>query len=164
MKQENIAAYAAGIFDGEGYVGIDRVSKSKGSKKIHHSIRIVISQKDGAIMDWLKNNFGGNIYSQRNGTLYSIYRWRIHSKKAADFLKFVYPYLIIKKRQAKLAIWFMKQRDKRRKPVKVGKDGRFTLLSEKELLWRIEIKHKLEALKKDYKVSTMIGSQDFLKK
>lgn len=164
MKKETIAAYAAGIFDGEGYVGIDRVGKSTGSKKIHHSIRIVISQKDGAIMDWLKANFGGNIYSQRNGTQYSIYRWRIHSKKASDFLKFVYPYLVIKKKQAKFAIWFIEQRNKRRERIKVGKDGRFTVLSEKELLWRVEMKKRLEKMKKDYKISTMIGSQDFLKK
>lgn len=151
MKQEIMAAYTAGIFDGEGYVGIDRISKSTGSKTIHHGIRVVISQKDGLIMNWLKSNFGGNVYQQRNNTDYFIYRWRIHSKKAAYFLETIYPYLIIKKEQVKLALEFVNEREVRHSKSRTNKKtGKFLQLSQEECNWRIEMKEKLSKLKKVY--------------
>jgi len=151
MKKQIIAAYAAGIFDGEGYVGIDKVSKSTGSKTIHYAVRIVISQKDGSLMNWLKSNFGGNVYQQRNGTNYSIYRWRIHSRKAQQFLAMIYPYLVIKKEQAKLALEFFDERKERFESQRTDKKtGKFNVISQEELNWRIGMKEKLSKLKKIY--------------
>ena len=158
MKQENIAAYAAGIFDGEGYIGIDKISVSSGKKKaINLGLRVVISQKDGLIMDWLKINFGGNVYKQRNGSQYYIYRWRIHSLKAQQFLKTVLPYLIIKKAQSEFAIKFHDEKNERYEKCKIGKDGRYQPILETENKWRMEMKQKLSDLKRDYKPYTIIS-------
>lgn len=148
-----MAAYAAGLFDGEGYVGIDSVCISSGKRKIAHlGLRVVISQKDGAIMDWLKENFGGNVYRQRNADKYYIHRWRIHSTKALDFLKFILPYSIIKKQQIGFAISFHETKKSR----KEGKreNGRFIKLDDEELMWRISQKEKLSLLKTEYKPYT----------
>lgn len=152
MNQKEIAAYAAGLFDGEGYVGIDSVCISNGKRRLPHlGLRIVISQKDGAIMDWLKDNFGGNVYRQRNGSQYYIYRWRIHSEKAEQFLRFIYPYVLIKKPQVDLALSFNEEKKKRAKDsVRSGKTGRFTNLTDEELKWRSDKKEEMSRLKKVY--------------
>ena len=147
----HINAYAAGIFDGEGYVGIDRGSPSSGKeKRINYCLRVVISQKDGAIMYWLKNNFGGNVYSQRNGTKYSIYRWRIHSEGAARFLEAVLPYVIIKKPQVEFALSFNRQRKEKLILEGRAKSGTYKSLSKKEIEWRLAQKTQLIELKRIY--------------
>ncbi len=153
MKKE-IKAYAAGIFDGEGYIGIDKVSKSTGSKNYHYGIRVIISQKDGLIMDWLKDNFGGNVYHQKREQKYSIYRWRIHSKKAVEFLKNIYPYVLIKKSQIDLAIKFDKERIEKLTKNRLGKDGKFIQLSEQDMEWRVSMKEELMKIKKIYNKHT----------
>ncbi len=152
MNKKEIAAYAAGIFDGEGYVGIDKTSVSSGhEKRMNHGIRVVISQKDGAIMYWLKEHFGGNVYSQRNGTKYSIYRWRAHAEKAEQFLLRILPYVIIKKKQVEFAIAFNQER--KAKVLASGRsrsNGRYTVLTDEDIQWRLDKKAELIALKKFY--------------
>lgn len=147
-----MAAYAAGIFDGEGYIGIDSICISNGKRRIAHlGLRIVISQKDGIIMDWLKDNFGGNVYKQRNGSKYYIHRWRIHSDSADRFLRFIYPYVLIKKPQVEFALSFNKERKERIKANNRSMlNGRFTRLTEEELQWRINKKAELSEMKKQY--------------
>jgi hypothetical protein len=69
MKTKTTLAYAAGIFDGEGYVDIYTATKSKYSRSSSLLLRVVISQKDGLIMNWLKENFnGGHILLSRKET------------------------------------------------------------------------------------------------
>lgn len=152
MTNKETAAYSAGIFDGEGYVGIDKTSVSHGKiRKIHHSIRVVISQKDGLIMNWLKEHFGGNVYEQRSGTKYSIYRWRIHSQKAVTFLKYILPYVLIKRKQVEFAIaYYEKSKEHALSSKRSTTTGRYVLLTEKELNWRLEKKAELIKLKKVY--------------
>jgi hypothetical protein len=147
--KKHIASYAAGLFDGEGYVGIDTISRSNKSINFNLGVRVIISQKDGLIMNWLKDNFGGNVYQQRNGSKYFIYRWRLHSKKAVKFLETIYPYAIIKKPQIKFAIKFDKERDTRwSKNGKTGKDGKFSRTSKEEIELRNVRKQELSNLKK----------------
>jgi hypothetical protein len=156
MYKKEISAYCAGLFDGEGYVGIDKTSVSHGKvRKIHHSIRVVISQKDGAIMNWLKERFGGNVYEQRNGTKYSIYRWRIHSLKAVQFLKCILPYVVIKKKQVEFAIaYYEESKEHALVSARSSSTGRYVLLTEKEIKWRLKKKDELMKMKKEYIIYT----------
>ena len=100
-----ISAYAAGIFDGEGYVDIYQATLSKASKNRSLYVRVIISQKDGKVMNWLQDNFGGYVRKEKRNKNY-IYRWSIASKSASKFLSTIYPFLVIKKEQAKLTIQF----------------------------------------------------------
>ncbi len=145
--ENTIIAYAAGIFDGEGYVDIYSASTSKASKSPSLYLRVVISQKDGLVMNWLQDNFGGYVnLSRRDGNY--IYRWDIRSKAAFRFLSLIYPFVLIKKEQVKLALQFEEVKGKYLDTLK-GYQG-FRKLSDKEIQERIKIKDNLKKLKKIY--------------
>lgn len=94
-------AYTAGFFDGEGSISITaRVRKTHNTE---HRLWIAVGQKDGATLDWLKDLFGGQVYTvKRDGSFY----WVMTNNVAYNFLKQILPYLQYKKIQAELAIEF----------------------------------------------------------
>ena len=146
-----IIAYAAGLFDGEGCVDIYKASVSKASKSPSFMLRVIIAQKQGGIMNWLKNNFGGAVQMSRrkyNGKDNYIYRWDIRSQAAKGFLILIQPYVLIKKEQVNLAIEYEEQKGKYLETLK-GKRG-FRTLTEKEIKWRYMMQDKLSKLKKKY--------------
>lgn len=146
MNKE-IAAYAAGIFDGEGYVDIYQATKSAQSKNVSLMLRVVISQKDGRLMEWLKTNFGGYVSSSRKDK-YQIYRWDIRSRQARDFIDIIYPYTLIKRDQLDLAKKFDNVKGNYLNTLK-GKRG-FRTLTEEEIKERLLIKEELKRLKRVY--------------
>ncbi len=146
MKDTDIA-YVAGLFDGEGYVDIYQASTSNKSKSISLMLRVIISQKDGSIMNWLEKNFGGYVRMERRKDSW-IYRWDIRSQKAKDFLVLMMPYLKIKLAQAKLAIEFEEVKGKYLETLK-GFQG-FRKLTKNEIGKRMELKNRLKSIKKTY--------------
>ena len=140
----NIYAYCAGLFDGEGYIDIYSATLSKASKSPSLYLRVIISQKDGMIMNWLQDNFGGYVNKEIRNESY-IYRWKIVSKSAQKFLTLIYPFILIKKEQVKLALEFEEMRSKYLNTHTV-----FKKITDEELQNRIEIKDKLKKLKKEY--------------
>lgn len=144
---KTILSYTAGIFDGEGCVEIYKASTSKASKNPSFILRVTIVQKDGKVMNFLEDNFGGYVaVDYHNG--YYIHRWDVRSKKAYRFLKLIYPFLVIKKDQVKVAFDFEEMKGKYLETLK-GYQG-FRRLTEEEVRKRFEIKAKLSALKKIY--------------
>jgi hypothetical protein len=144
---KEILAYTAGLFDGEGCVDIYKASVSKASKSPSFMLRVVITQKQGAIMNWLQYNFGGHVdLSRRNGNY--IYRWDIRSQAAKNFLIIIQPYVLIKKEQVELAIQYEEQKGKYLETLK-GKRG-FRTLTEEEIKWRYLMQEKLSKLKTKY--------------
>lgn len=106
-------SYLAGFFDGEGSINI--TTRKRKHFAVEHTLSIAIGQKDGKTLDWIKDEFGGNIHTvKRDGT----YFWYTSNQKAYEVLKILYPYLKYKKHQAELALRFYDEReDTRRKPV-----------------------------------------------
>jgi hypothetical protein len=147
MKKEHVAAYAAGIFDGEGYVDIYKASTSKASKSPSLMLRVVISQKDGRLMNWLQDNFGGYVAMSRKDKFY-IYRWDIRSQVAKQFLLTIQPFVLVKKEQVDLAIEYENKKEKYLVTLK-GSKG-FRQLSDDEISIRMEMKETLKKLKKVY--------------
>ncbi|MDE2015919.1 MAG: hypothetical protein KGI72_05350 [Patescibacteria group bacterium] len=145
--EKEICAYAAGLFDGEGYVDIYNAPLSKASKSPSLMLRVVISQKDGVIMNWLKSQFGGNVALQRKGKYY-IYRWSIKSQIAYRFLISISPFVKIKKSQVELAIEFEKTKGRYLDTLK-GHQG-FRTLSKQEITQRMRMKEQLKRLNKQY--------------
>jgi hypothetical protein len=140
-------AYAAGIFDGEGYVDIYMASTSKASKSPSFMLRVIISQKDGRIMNFLKENFGGSVLLEHRTGSY-IYRWDIRSRAAERFLTEIYPFVMIKKEQVDLALGFERKKGIYLNTLK-GSQG-FRQLSDKEIQWRFEARESLKKMKKEY--------------
>ena len=146
MKITDIA-YVAGLFDGEGYVDIYQATQSKASKSPSLMLRVIISQKDGAVMIWLEEKFGGYVRMDRRKDSW-IYRWDIRSQQAKKFLELILPFLKVKDEQVKLAIEFEEVKGKYLDTLK-GSQG-FRQLSKNEIGKRMEIKNRLKNIKKTY--------------
>ena len=116
---KTILAYAAGFFDGEGTVGINaqKPNVKNGRTLTMYSLKIDIRNTNEDVLLWLKKNFNGNIkyYSIEKlkgsyGATKPQWRWNISSNQAKDFLELILPYLVVKRKQAELAIIFQKNR------------------------------------------------------
>ena len=99
-------AYAAGLFDGEGCIAI-RKMKQKNSRYCF-SLTCVVNMTDPRPVRALMEHFGYGTVSQ--GQAHPIYRrpirWTIVCQTAADFLRQVQPYLLVKREEAALALEF----------------------------------------------------------
>lgn len=102
---ETDSIYLAGFFDGEGYIGL--LKKKRSESYIEYFIQASIGQKDGATMDWIKDNFGGHVHHvKRDGS----YQWIVSNQAAYKVLKRIEPYLKYKRPQAQMAIDFFEKR------------------------------------------------------
>lgn len=142
----------AGFVDGGGCIMIAKRNprKTKSGKpriNISYSVLLTISQRDGAIMDWLVGNFGGTVLwkDRKNPT----YVWTITHKKASSLLKELLPFLRYKKPQAEIALRLQPRLEKTLK----GRDGKALPLTDNELKKREELYLECKRLKHDYKES-----------
>lgn len=103
-----ILAYAAGVFDGEGTVGIRLLHKKGQVEKKYHSVTVAITSTDTALTDWLQCHFGGRVNRNHKENADRNYKeawkWALLSRHAAAFLEAVRPYLILKAQQARIAL------------------------------------------------------------
>src|SRR3990167_4063990 len=105
-------AYAAGVIDGEGHIIIykdDRTKNPKYRTKNPTYILIVgCTNTEHEMIDFLADRWGASRQTRgrQRENWKRTYEWTIQSDMALNFLKEIYPYLIIKKWKAKLAIEF----------------------------------------------------------
>ena len=99
-------AYLAGFFDGEGCVRIIKGKNHLGN--VQYSLRVIVSNTNDYVLHLYKLSFGGRIQKRKykKPEWRDCYAWELSSTRAYDFLKCVYPYLILKKAQADLAFEF----------------------------------------------------------
>lgn len=92
-------AYMAGLFDAEGTITI---------KDNPWCVIAQLTLTNHSIPYWFKLNFGGSIYHYRpfNKKHSESWRWSVYSQEALNFINSVYPYLILKKPHADVAIRF----------------------------------------------------------
>jgi len=106
VPKREILAYAAGIIDGEGWVGIRRSGKHD-SGTIRYTMAVVVGNTDRRMLNFMKKYFGGSISKRKTvGNRQPAGAWEVASNKAADFLKLILEFLIVKKAQAESAIKF----------------------------------------------------------
>lgn len=122
--------YLGGILDGEGSIGIEKLSPCKNRKKIYYVCRVTIINTSLPLMEWLKSNFGGNFDKRKQVKDHKIcYRWHIFGKNLEDLLNTVIDSLLIKRPQAELLLQYRKT---------VGKTGwnvSDETLQQRESLW-----------------------------
>jgi len=100
-------AWAAGFFDGEGYIGISRgyfVDKRWGP---YHHMKISASQRIRLPLDRLVAIFGGSVCKANTRELYL---WTCTTRGAARALEAMLPYLTVKRDQALVALGFQRRR------------------------------------------------------
>jgi hypothetical protein len=110
MKEKNWS-YLAGLFDGEGCISICKRKDKFGDNAFIFCIQI--TNTNTMLMKWLVEHFGGVYYSQdgksRNPKWKPSFRWRVKGRKnEEEFLLGVLPYLVIKRKQALLALEFVR--------------------------------------------------------
>lgn len=101
-------AWAAGIIDGEGYVGLLNSSVKRlkdGTPERYPEIRVSVDNYDNLMVDKLCLMFGGSRYSRNIPRCRkTIHRWLVACKKAENCLRLIEPYLVTKKKQAEFAL------------------------------------------------------------
>ena len=95
--------YIAGFFDGEGYVTISKAS-SKCHSGSEYWLVVSMANTHKGVLDEIQKLIGGNvIFHKGDKGCKHHYRLTLYSKRAYEFLMLVYPYLIVKKREAEVA-------------------------------------------------------------
>lgn len=89
-----ILAYLAGFFDGEGCI-----TTQTGNGV---SLRVTAAQIDPAPLLLLQRYFGGHVYPPYGSN--SASTWVVSAREGTTFLKAVGPLLLVKRRQAELAL------------------------------------------------------------
>ena len=99
-------SYAAGIIDGEGSIWIGHCSPT------HYQLCVRVMMKHPDIIIWLSFRFGGTIRSVDKLTG-RYYEWYLQGPNVVSFLKKVELYIILKKKQVKVAEEFQSLMTKR---------------------------------------------------
>jgi hypothetical protein len=94
-------AYTAGMVDGEGHIGL-------APNKSSFVPILIVTNTDQRIIDWLFERFSGAIHHHdRNNALHKArHNWRLQGKHATRLLELLLPYLVLKRKQAEIAISF----------------------------------------------------------
>ena len=104
-------AYAAGLIDGEGCI---RIQKQSNKQTYIVVVQLAMSEKASVIRQALIATFGGNSYEMefKNKKWAKQWQWRISGEKACDLLSQILPFLVLKKKQAQLALKLNEMRKK----------------------------------------------------
>jgi len=101
-------AYIAGLFDGEGCIQIVKQKRpEQRNYRSEYSLRCSLEMANEYLPRLLHMHFGGSL-RRRNLPLprQNQWEWTVRSNVAALFLKDVYPYIILKKGEADVALKF----------------------------------------------------------
>ena len=130
IKDERWAAWVAGIIDGEGYIGIQKMASGSTVYRPFISVKMT----DSGPIEKLRALTGvGTVYTEKPTTENRrlVHAWRAQGEVAIQVLRDVYPWLVLKTRQAKIAnaLWDEKAR-------KLEEEGRRASLSQAALAFR----------------------------
>lgn len=101
MNTKEFYIYLAGFVDGEGCIS----SSYKEGLKI--TAKLSIANTNFKLMKLLQRKIGGSIYQSKQRTHYQLcYTLSLYGQNTIKILKKLYPYLIIKQKQAKVLIDF----------------------------------------------------------
>lgn len=103
-------AYIAGIFDGEGYIGMVPVKRRNG-EYAGFDVKIVVAQNDIRLLEYLQNRLGvGRIRDKKMVNVKKpVFDITINQRLAVfAILKMVRPYLIVKDRAAEKVLAYEK--------------------------------------------------------
>jgi len=106
MSKSHEFAWAAGFFDGEGWVA---VQKRGGNKYLGYYLRIGINHVKKDPLVKIQNIFGGNLRFDENviGNRKPRWVWTLSTKSAADALISMLPYMRNKNSVAELGLEFI---------------------------------------------------------
>lgn len=106
--RQDIDAYFAGFFDGEGHISISNDPRRQWS----YYVCISASQNDKRPLEMLVKVFGGKIHAKKRTARYKnqCYEWKCGGKDAFWALWRMLPWLIVKKEKARAAVIVLQHR------------------------------------------------------
>ena len=109
-QDRDIIPYTAGLIDGEGCIRLDKYPKKSPGHNIQYVLRVSVKMSNLQVLELMKEIWGGNIYVKKkvDGRKQQ-WDWVIQALRARNMLKLVYPHLIVKQRQCKVALDFKLQ-------------------------------------------------------
>lgn len=106
MKKLDLA-YMAGFFDGEGSISLYLDARQ-------YRISVSMSNTNEWVVQWFHLNFGGSLYLEpkhiKNPNHRDAWRWQLIGKRSMPFLELLFPYLRLKREQAKIVMEFQHRR------------------------------------------------------
>jgi hypothetical protein len=132
--------YAAAAIDGEGCITL---AYSSGRKNGPPSTSVTVTNTDPRMPEWFRSRFGGWVFSlpRTNPKWSKAWTWRTQGQPAAAFLRWVAPGLVLKQRQAAVAIELqeVKRMAKRVRAAKdIGRNGGAVSFSS-ETRWELNV-------------------------
>jgi hypothetical protein len=116
-----LRAYAAGVIDSDGSIGIRLDTYAMRVRKVKagpvYKERVTLKQIEPQAVDLLHEAFGGSrfISAPQNPRAQPLHSLQIVDRMASTFLEAILPYLLIKRRQAELCIELRRLKDECRK-------------------------------------------------
>jgi hypothetical protein len=110
MKEPAIAAYAAGLIDGEGSIHITvQKAGSKGSINPAYQPQVTVAMTDRQSIDFLFYYWGGKILNKKIHGLGKrpVFMWYLRHDEIITFLNDIKEYLLIKRPQADAVLEFI---------------------------------------------------------
>jgi len=145
MTKKQQIIYLAGLVDGEGYVGVKKnnsvVRGGYCKNPTYHEI-IQIRMIDERAIAIFKKVFGGNYYKETEHSKYSkrpLYCYKATDLMAANALKILLPYLLIKKQEALFCLALRKSKQSKlakRRGSSVGRQMNKRILNYRDGLWK----------------------------
>jgi len=105
--------YLAGLFDGEGYCGIERRRPST-YRRWGYQLRCSVTMTDPRPLEIFHSRFGGSFMKLTRKRGKDCWQWSITSNKALAFLNEVKDYLIVKDKVALIGEKFQSKRSFRK--------------------------------------------------
>lgn len=132
------AAWAAGIVDGEGCIGIYRVVQTGYPGRFAYRVTVTVGNTDPRMLERLRAVFGGSLYTAKRSETgrKPMWQWLVINADAVAMLKAIRPYLVVKGDQADVALRY-----------RPGRRGR--RVSEAELASRDALVVEIAAMKRE---------------
>ena len=145
--KETDLAWAAGIVDGEGSIGLIRMKRYDNyGTGVTYDLRLDVGNTDPRMLKKLQDLFGGSISRsmEKRENRKPCATWHLHGSNAANVLAAIRPYLVIKGEQADVAI---KSRQFVRRNKRVTTEGLAMTASMTECFLQLKaLKHAQPAL------------------
>lgn len=110
-KDQIFLAWAAGFFDGEGCVMVEKSKEVACKHGFRTSLHTTVTQTSKPCLDLFAERFGGSVVTSENrtpaGRRWAVqYRWVARNEVALAFLREIEPFVIVKKSQVQAALLY----------------------------------------------------------
>jgi hypothetical protein len=109
MNDQLFLAWAAGFFDGEGCVMVEKSKEIRCKHGFRTSLHATVTQTSKPCLELFLDKFGGSIITTEtrgeHARRWSVqYRWVSRNEEALNFLRAIEPYVVVKKTQVCAAL------------------------------------------------------------